>query len=288
MSRAPAAFVAIQPDYATSTALLLSDDGINWEVLSDPWLGSGAYSITCGNGLYVIGTDRSEVYTSPDGYSWTYQTTVASRCDTLYFANGIFFLGINSSSGQMYTSTDGQSWTSRDSKLTSTPNGFGYGNGVYVVVGDGQLSTSSNGTTWTAVSAGTTVMLECVGYGNGRWIAGGLSGYGTQSTNDAVTWAQYLSSTTTRYFVDYRSGLWVRGGWGGSNPLETSTNGKSWTGRNSRFGSAAIRDFAHSDDLGVSVIVGDGGNISSSTNRTTWTSRRSSGEQILGVAAYAA
>jgi len=167
---------------------------------------------------------------------------------------------------------NGVDWITQTSGFGSTAiRGVGYGDGLYVAVGDdGKLSTSPNGTTWTTRTSGFgTTDIYGVTYGDGLYVAVGSSGTMTTST-DGTTWTTRTSGfgTTRIYGVTYGDGLYVAVG--SSGTLTTSTDGTTWTTRTSGFGSTLIYGVTHGD--GLYVAVGLSGKLTTSPDGTGYLS----------------
>ena len=91
------------------------------------------------------------------------------------FGNGTFVAV--GTSGAVLTSPDGATWTSQTSGTTNNLNGVSYGNGVFMAVGaGGTVLTSPDGINWTSQSPGTSSALDAVCYNNGAFVAVGDRG----------------------------------------------------------------------------------------------------------------
>ena len=199
-------------------------------------------------------------------------------CFTLKYDNGIFMAA--GSSGRLSTSTnDGLTWVTRTSQFgTSTISTVAYANGTWVAVGaGGTLRTSTdNGVTWnTQTSNFGTTLINSVAFGNGVWIAVGNAGTLRTSTN-ATTWVTQTSQfgTTAICAIAYGNGTWVAAGGAdfSNGHLRTSTdNGVTWNTQTITFGSNQVRAVAYAN--GTWLIAGGGGQVRTSTDAITWTSR---------------
>jgi hypothetical protein len=145
------------------------------------------------------------------------------------------------SGGQLFTSPDGITWTSRTSGFGSNSiNKVAYGNGLWVAVGtQGTITTSSDGITWTARTANmSTNQLRDVKYANSVWVVVGAGG-GTTDTggitysSDGITWTRKSQSITvgTSYLtVVYNGTNWIVGTTNSTNNyLYASTPSGTWT-----------------------------------------------------------
>ena len=241
---------------------------------------------------WVVGgsNGRLRTSTSTTANSWTSQTSsfgstdiygIASNALNLYVAVG--------GSGKLATSPDGITWTQRTSSFSSSRiSGISWSGTYWVACGDdGKIATSTDGITWTQRTSGETSALYSSAYGNGVYVVAGFDKMRT-ATDPTSTWtsrtstlAYVMSSNDAVYYAPDQA-IWVAGTDGtfsgtSTGTLASSTDGTSWTGRNSPF---TIKYFARGAFTSTaSVIVGgievDSGvlDICSSTNGTTWSNR---------------
>jgi hypothetical protein len=122
-------------------------------------------------------------------------------------------------------------WNTRNSGVTNVLNAVGYGNGVYVVVGnEGTLLSSTNGVNWTKRSSGTTAALNSIVYANNLFVVVGENGTALSSVNGTL-WGRRTSGTTEfLYDVTYGGGKFVAVSDTGT--VVISTNGTTWTLKN--------------------------------------------------------
>ncbi|MVM33114.1 hypothetical protein GO755_23940 [Spirosoma sp. HMF4905] len=128
--------------------IYVSSDGVNWTRKSLTNTSVTLNGVSYGNGVFtIVGYDagsfyRGVAYTSANGTSWTAQNIggIISNPNNLIYANSLFMtVGW---SGKIITSPTGIAWTTRTSGTINTLNGVGYGNGLFVAVGDGIILTS--------------------------------------------------------------------------------------------------------------------------------------------------
>jgi len=81
LSNNPIALVFGNNEYVgiTSSSIITSQDGINWNV--QPVNGSSATGLGYGNGLFIVATDNGTILTSTDGANWK-QDTITPVMDT--------------------------------------------------------------------------------------------------------------------------------------------------------------------------------------------------------------
>lgn len=232
-----------------------------------------------------------ELYTSTSttASTWTSRTSsfgtsrinwVASNGTSLYVAVG--------ETGKLGTSPDGITWTQQTSSFSlSDIYGIAYGSdGYWVACGDGgKVAYSTNGTSWTQKATGISGVVHCVAYGNGLWIIGNDSGSFYTATNPTGTWTSRtstLTNTTIGCGIHYAKSLaiWIAGCDGGTTgALASSTDGLTWTARDSAFSIGLAAGVGISSNTTVAVAAGIKTlvpavyDVESSTNGTTWTDR---------------
>lgn len=233
--------------------------------------------------------------TSTTASTWTARTSsfgtteiwaVASNRTSLYVAVG--------DSGKLATSPDGITWTQRTSSF-STTNIFGiaWSGSYWVACGDsGKIATSTDGITWTQRTSGTADNLSCSAYGNNLYLVGGAAGTLLSATDPTSTWTSRTSTISSDGYIFYNDAIyyapdqaiWVLGFDGGilgisTGTLASSTDGTTWTSRNSPFNLffLSVGGFTSTGSIIIGGITVDGSgpttDVMSSTNGTTWTNR---------------
>lgn len=239
------------------------------------WLTTGQDT---GNNYYFL---TSSSTTGATG-TWTARTSsfgtnfifdVASNGKNLYVAVG--------TAGTLATSPDGITWTQRTSSFgTSTITNVAYGSdGYWVAVGDaGKLATSTDGITWTQRTSGITSNINVVAYGASLWIYGGSSsGTMRTATDPTGTWTSRTSTISDgiEYVYYWPEQLtWVAGAeTGTTGALASSTNGTTWTARNSAISDAGIGVASNSTNMvtGWYDLFSGKYKVQKSTNGTSWT-----------------
>lgn len=176
-------------------------------------------------------------------------------------------------------SEDGVTWTDF---VEVDPNGgddenllrgVGYGNGVFVAVGDRTLR-SLDGITWNEEEDIVDSFLSDVVYLDGVFIAAGGNGVRVRSLDNAVTWQDQ-----TPYFAGHYRAIAVGNGiavavghtYGDTNVglASTTTDGLTWTAEQI----GGVQQSGHSIVFGNGVFVtrDDAGGLRSSADGEAWT-----------------
>ncbi|MEY4331301.1 MAG: hypothetical protein RLZZ196_39 [Bacteroidota bacterium] len=216
-------------------------------------------------------------------------STLALNPTTTY-GNGLYVM--TSAGTRIYTSTDGVSWTVVENNLPIKQfykagptlqadyiTDIRYNNGIWVAITRfGLLFTSPDLVTWTERTLGTFLgraqgNLAQVTYGNSTWVVVGSdvgsanAHYAARSTDNGVTWTKVDLgfSTTNANAVSFGNGLFVAVSNNGL--LSTSTDGQTWTARTSGFAATAIYDVKYANGRWVAVGASKQG---FSTDGITW------------------
>lgn len=181
--------------------------------------------------LFIAVGANGELITSPDGVTWTDQTSGV--------ATGINGVGGNSSilvyvgaGGVIRTSTDAVTWTSRTSGVATDLQDVFWcpGPSLFVAVGaSGVILTSPDGITWTSRTSGLAVTIFVVA-ANASIIVAGASGGAIVTSPDGITWTSRTSGTANGIggaaWSPKRS-LFAMGAANGT--IITSPDGITWT-----------------------------------------------------------
>jgi hypothetical protein len=210
-------FVAVS-DTGTNNRVMTSPDGITWT--SQTSAANNAWeSVTYGNGLFVavacsIGLDGTcnatagnRVMTSPDGITWTSQTSAANNSwISVTYGNGIFVaVSFDGGSSQVMTSPNGTLWTLRATPSSANENDWWsvtYGNAMFVAVSEtgtnNRVMTSLDGITWKTQDTSTVAgVWGAVTYGNGKFVAVAYDS-GTVNSVMVADAHLFISSTTAQ------------------------------------------------------------------------------------------
>jgi hypothetical protein len=193
-------FVAVGYDgYGNYGNLYNSTNGINWTSHTNATV-SNFNGVTYGNGLFVaVGdgmipmtnlTTNRQIYTSPDGITWTARTSgpPASPVNTIWdVAYGAGKFVAMDGAGYIYTSTTGTSWTKRINSGTGYT--ISYCNDRFILPsGPGTNQISQDGVTWLVLTNNTMSTFRRLLYTNGLYVA--LSDSKVFSSTDMTNWIQ--------------------------------------------------------------------------------------------------
>ena len=219
--------------------IYISSDGENWiKKIDNNFSASNINTVLFSEEteqFVILCSDK--VLTSPDGITWTQQTSgITGFLYHIIYAGGKFLIvGRN---GLILTSPDGITWTQQTSGTTEDLLSVTYGENKYVIVGgNGIILTSPDGITWTTQTSGTTRQLRSVTFGNGVFvIVGGLSGNEIILTSpDGITWTQQTSGLVYIWNnVVYGNNVFIAEGLRTVSSktyrvIATSLNGSVWT-----------------------------------------------------------
>ncbi|MEI7026997.1 S-layer homology domain-containing protein [Paenibacillus sp. y28] len=232
------------------------------------------YGVAYGNGVFVAGGDR--IVTSTDGETWSTVASPPgfSFLASVSYGGGLF-IGVGWS-GNLFTSPDGTTWTARTSGTASVLRDAVFGDNLYVVVGDGgYILTSPDGETWTSRNSNTSYALNRITYGNGRYVAVGSYGAIVTST-DGMNWSSSTSGTTNQlYGATYGKGIFVVAGYEEliltSTDGTTWTERQRIPSDNPFFPTAGMYYRAFFGN-GLFIVSGQSGKLASSTDGINWTS----------------
>jgi len=226
--------------------------------------------------------------TSTTAASWTSQTSSFGTTNIYGIAsNGISQFVAVGETGKLATSPDGIVWTQRTSSFgTDNILEIAYGNGYWVAVGDNaKVAYSTDGVTWTQKTTGITGSVYSVHWGNSLWVIGNSTGSFYTATDPTGTWTSRTStlSNLSANGIHYFKGqsIWVAGMEGAATTgvLASSTDGTTWTARNSTWINALPVLMGIASNATTVVISGNTNvltptyDFQTSTNGTTFTDR---------------
>ena len=221
--------------------------------------------VVFGNGLFVAVGLEGAIVSSPDGVSWTVESSGSTASfRAVAFASGLFV--VVGTGGTILTSPDGHEWTPRSLGTAAVLSGVAFGNGRFVAVGlSGAVVYSADAISWSPASSLTSNFLQSVTFGGGKFVAVGGSGTVRTST-DGVTWArsttglpQFLSGAAYfdgKYYVVGNSGI-----------ILSSPDTLAWTHQ----GTFDTWFRAVGSDGSQVVVAGDDGTVVTSRDGVDWT-----------------
>ena len=249
-------------------------------------------AIAYGNGLYVIGGDNGSLSTSTDGITWTSRTS-GFGTNTIRVITGKpqpntqWFFAAGGDNGNISTSTDGITWTSRNSGVTSSlttaiPFTTLYSSYPILLGGSNQTvvyASASDGSSWSKIIASQPA------YNNYSPDPLGTSGYAyTQNNTSTATTYIPLAVTpvgsTNALLIDNQN-LYINSvAYGNNLYLAAGVNGQMYTSTDTVTWTS--RSVGASDNitavayLNATYVAGTmDGSIYTSTDGTTWTARTS-------------
>ena len=251
---------------ATGIISRSTDYGATWSNVST---GStdvfGSIGSAFGGGLFVI-TDwaGNDIYSSPDGSSWTLRSTGSRDNIRANYNDGYFVVGSGTAGGNgfMNTSADGTTWVygaqgsvgansaTCGVYVSSLGRTFGAGNQYRYV---NAIPTSA--TAWTGSSTGLSGRVTDVAWSPTAAIGVVTGPSGIYSSTDLITWT-LRNSATNMFGVSWCETQFVAVGSLGK--IFTSPDGVTWTARTS--GTSSDLHGAASYN-GTILVVGYGGTV---------------------------
>jgi hypothetical protein len=195
-------------------------------------------SVTYGNNLFVAVASSetgNRVMTSPDGLTWTSQTSAADNDWTsVTYGNNLFVAVASSGTGnRVMTSSDGIEWTSQTSAADNDWTSVTYRNNLFVAVassGSERVMISQDGIFWITMSAPEDDWTS-VTYGNGLFVAVSQTGtYRVMTSNSGTDWSSWSVFSNDWRSVTYGNNLFVAVASSGTgNRVMISQDGANWS-----------------------------------------------------------
>lgn len=140
--------------------------------------------------------------------------------------DGVFLFGTNRD--EVYRTTDFLNYTKVDKKWSAYTAYVFYQNGRFFLVGtNGEFSTSPDGLTWTR-RADLPGAVHQHAYGGGRFLAASTNANNVYISTDGITWtSQYLGSIKNLYGLSYGAGKFLWAVYDTAT-VEYSLDGTSW------------------------------------------------------------
>jgi photosystem II stability/assembly factor-like uncharacterized protein len=271
--------------------IVTSPDAVNWSLAAT--LPTAAAPTTALRGiahngsLWVAVGDSGVIFTSPDTVVWTPRTSPTTQ--TLLwatYANNQFLACGNS--GTILVSPDGINWSLRPpltpvvtQQLTSITGRLG----AYVAVGQtGTILISPDSVTWTRVTLpGVTQNFYNVSLLTGQFIAVGDAGR-IYTSPDGTDWTNRTTATITNNLrsVTFNGSQFILTTDG--ERIVVTADFATFLSRNLSFNLNTPR-WASTSANGLTVAVGQGGEIATTPDGLAWTQRGGNGtmQQLSGV-----
>ena len=168
------------------------------------------HSVAWGGGSYVAVGEGGEIWTSPDGLSWSDRTPDAVSRDlraVLWDGERFVVAGLGASGVEVLTSPDGRAWTpAAAAPFASSPAAFAWNGRVHVAVGPGgQVLVSADAVEWKAQASGVTTDLRGLAWGAGTFVAVGAERT-LLTSPDGVQWT---SRRVPRASLDLHAITWT-------------------------------------------------------------------------------
>jgi len=208
----------------TGSNAVVSNDGKTWTLFSQVGVFTTAFAVCWSSVLLLfcaVGYGGA-IATSPDGETWTAQTSGTAQTINNVCAVPIGLVAVGNA-GTILTSTDGVTWTAQTSGTASSLFGIATDETTMCVVGaSSAVLTSTDGVTWTAQTLGVSTTCYDIAWCGGsiaKWCIA-CGNYFITSPN-AVTWSAatfpFPASITLNAvaFDTYAEEVWtcgVRGG----------------------------------------------------------------------------
>lgn len=244
--------------------------GGSWTTQSFPVAGISLKRFFFYNNTYYAIGQSFEVFSSPDGITWTQiksATGSVSIMDVVVGPDRIIAVGGSTSGFNVWSSTNPASWSDLGAVTTGTGRAVTYGNGMYMAVGDsGRVVVSTDGASWSTRSSGTGNAFYGVAAGLGGFalVAPGGSGFWV---SDGNTFAQ-VGSNSGMNSIAFGNNTFVAVGNSGTITTlsgNLSSNGGVITSRANSFVTIAMNHvvfgngyFIGTAENGGLGVVGDG------------------------------
>jgi hypothetical protein len=246
---------------------LISTDGIQWSTVSFPsslnLVGAGFAQ----GRFYTVGSEPSQVWSSPDGATWTGALITSregvffSSASGMVYGNGRYLLPAGS---MLVTSTNAQDWEVL--QLNVGVHEIAFGDGLFAGAGDqGTVITSTDGVSWRLANSGTSNRLNSVSFGGHRFVAAGNNGTILTSTNGQEWLLAQAPTNGILLSVAYSDGVFVCVGTGGT--ILNSSDGLKWNLARSPT-TVTLQRIAAGNEIFAAVGPGV---ILTSTNGVSWT-----------------
>lgn len=248
-----------------------STNGLVWEE-GDTGYSSPLRSVTWDGSRFVVSSFlSSQVFSSLDGLSWTYEVEIDPEHFTWGIAWGNQRYVIVGSFGVNLSSTDRSTWVPHYSGPYELLRGVATSGSRLVAVGEsGTTMSGATGRNWSAHSLPQTIDLYGVVWSGTEFLAvGEVGALWASATGDTWSERPIPGVAATLYEIIAADDLVAVGAAG---TIVTSADGSSWA----PVASTVSTDLhAVASNGSVYVAVGDGGTIVTSPDAASWTERAS-------------
>lgn len=270
--------------YGTSGGnVATSVDGITWvdrgTLSGSPHVNHIIYGTANSTNTFIILANNGSIFTTQNAVTYTSRTTAYGLdgpgwgSGAFGNANGTLLYVLGSNTGNLLISNDGIQFSGVNSLANIA--GSAYGNNRFVIaMPSGVAKYSGDGIYWsnTGSIVGAANDLFSIATDNVKFVYVGQGGRVGYTYDVTGAWTNATITTSNTHYSAYYAGNasptgWIIGGVAGS--LFTSTDGITWTARNSTTTNTILSVFQAN---GIYFYGGDGV-LATSTDAITWTKR---------------
>jgi hypothetical protein len=175
-----------------SSSIARSTNGVTWTPFSFTFESPLSFAY---NGVkYMVGTNTGNIYTSPDGSTWTLISTPMTIINNILYSGSQW---IATGSPSIRYSVDGITWSSSTGTMPTTGLTLACNRNMVVAGGSGGSNTNrlcystDNGLTWTSAGVTFTGSVNSVVWNTAYFVAGGADSGGSpvKYSRDGRTWS---------------------------------------------------------------------------------------------------
>ena len=176
-----------------------------------------------GQFVAVGGSNQRNLWTSPDGLTWTQINQGSGWVADCAFGNNMLLAA--GGFHNLSSSEDGITWSMDGNYSGEHLRSVAYGNGVFVAVGGSGACMTSTGETWDVETTHGAETINRIAYGNGSFVGAGSAGAIVISSDNGQTWSQTTVGSDDWSTIFFGNNYFYIGR---SNVLYRSTDGISW------------------------------------------------------------